>query len=294
MFDSAGLLLDSEHARTGKENPPLGQLAALWNRERALVGTGLVCLACGLVAGAALVARGRYIQSQGDLVKSITFDVALGIYVLTLAALTPLGALSPRLLLVWRSGQVALALGSVAIANTQMYRGVDPRFPATGALLDGLAGLIFALLAVLGSGVFLMFAVRLFRRRAGGPLLLAVRYASVAALAGYATGFWMIHNGGARVGQAGDILPLHALCFHGVQALPAPALLLVGGRLPLAAARRWVHLAGAAWLGVCAALAWQTMRGGALLEASPSAVFALILLLAWASVVARAAHARWL
>ena len=231
----------------------LRMLATTWNRERALFATGLCCFVVALVGVVVLLARGRFIAPQGDLTKPIAFDVAVGVYVLTLAALTPLAAWSPRLLLVWRGGQVTLALGSVAIANIQPWRGIDPRFPASGALIDGLAGLVFALLAVLGSSVFLMFAVRLFRRRADGDeglLLLAARYASVAAIVGYATGFWMIHNGGPRVGESGDILPLHALGFHGVQALPVVAFLLAWGRIPFTAARRWVHLAGSAWLGV--------------------------------------------
>jgi hypothetical protein len=275
----------------------LGTLVGAWQRERALFWTGLFCLLLGQAGVLAAGALGRFIAPEGDLAKPIAFSVALGIYVLTLAPLVDLARFSPRFHRRWCRLQVALTLGSVTVANLQTYRGIDPRFPQSGVPFDLLASVLFGLLALGGFLLFLLFAVSLFRRATDaaptrpGLLVLGARYGAVAALVGYASGLWMIVVRGSRFGEAGDILPLHALGFHGLQTVPVVALLLGWGESPLPAARRWVHGAGSAWLGACAALAWQTLRGRSFPEESVARGLTLLGLLAWGLVVARAVHA---
>lgn len=290
--------MGTECVAAGNSRPSLGavfrELAAAWNRERALFLTGLSGFALGLAGLVVLTARGRLLAPPEDLVKLIAFNVALAIFVLTLAPLAPLAGLAPRFLNRWRAFQVVMALGSFAVVNLQTYRGIDPRFPQSGMFIDRLASILFGLLAIGGGVSFLLFTVRLFRRRANPgeeSLLLGARYGAVTALVGFGTGLWMILNWGSRFGEAGDILPLHALGFHALQALPLLALLLDWGRIPFPAARRWIHLAGSAWLAACAALAWQVLLGRSLLDPSPAAVVALVLLIVWGLVAARAAHA---
>lgn len=60
---------------------------------------------------------------------------------------------------------------------------------------------------------------------------------------------------------------------------------------PLALAR--IHAAGVAWLAAVAAIAWQTVEGRAILDASPAMALAAGSLLAWA-VVAALAVRTWL
>jgi hypothetical protein len=259
-------------------------LAAAWNRELALVGTGLLGVALGLVGLIVLAALGRFIPPEGDLGKPIAFNVALGVYLLTLAALVSLARFTTRFHRRWCAAQVVLTLGSFAIANIQTYRGIDPRFPQPGASLNQGVSILFGLLALGGAVTFLMFAVRLFRRRAEGAeglMVLAARYGTVAALAGYASGLLMILVGGSRFGETGDILPSHALGFHGLQAVPAVAGLLILAHTPPGTARRWIHVAGASWIGACAGTGWQALLGFPPLEPSAAGAVTLVMLLAW-------------
>jgi hypothetical protein len=271
-------------------------LAAAWVRERGLFAAGLVGLLLGLVGLIVLALHGRSIPPEGDVTKAMAFNVAVGIFLLTLALLVPLAAFTQRSRRHWCALQVWLALGSFAIVNVQLYRGIDPRFSRSGMLVDLCASLLFGLLALVGSASFLVFAVRLFRREATpreGSLLLAARYAGVAGTLAYAAGLWMILAGGARVGQAGDILPLHALGFHGLQAVPVVALLLHWGRASPRSVRQWVPIAGAGWVGACLGFAWQALRGRPPLDPSPAGVFVLVMLFTWGLVAARAVAA-WL
>jgi hypothetical protein len=287
---SASQPLDSDSFSLGAA---LRILAAAWNRELALVGTGLLGLALVMAGVIALAAHGRFIPPEGDLGKPIAFNVALGVYLLTLAALVPLARFTTRFHRRWCAAQVVLTLGSFAIENIQSYRGIDPRFPQPGAPLNQWASILFGLLALGGAVTFLIFAVRLFRRRAEGAeglMILAARYGSVAALAGFASGMWMILARGSRIGEAGDILPLHALGFHGLQAVPVVAGLLVLAHTPLGTARRWIHVAGASWVGACAGTGWQALLGLSPLEPSAAGAVTLVMLLVWGVAGTRAFH----
>jgi hypothetical protein len=94
--------------------------------------------------------------------------------------------------------------------------------------------------------------------------------------------------GGPGVGESGNLLPLHAAGFHGIQAIPLVALLLGWARAPEAVARRAVHLAGLAWIAACFAIAWQTSSGRSVLEPSAATAIAAAVLLAWGLILARA------
>ncbi|HLM68070.1 MAG TPA: hypothetical protein VK358_11110, partial [Longimicrobium sp.] len=183
-----------------------------------------------------------------------------------------------------------LVLYAYGMENVQVARGIDPRFTRVGSATDQMLGGFFFLSAL---GMIVLFAVlawKILARRtdgADGPLLLALRYAGVATFGAFAAGIWMSAAGGSRVGEA-SILPLHAVGFHGLQALPLVAVLLAWAGVAAHRARPWVHAAGAAWLAACAGVAWQTAQGRAALELSAANALAAGALLAWAVVAALA------
>jgi len=189
---------------------------------------------------------------------------------------------------------LALTLYVYAAENIQIYRGIDPRFTRVGTPLDQIAGALLGM-AALGLIVsFLFLACRFFGGRGAVKdrvLLVAIRYACAAALLAMAAGLWMSANQGSEVGAGGSILPLHAVGFHGLQAVPLVALLFGWSRTPAETARRWTHAAGLAWFGACLGIAWQTAVGRSVLEATPATLTTAALLLVWLACVARAARA---
>ncbi|HKC64271.1 MAG TPA: hypothetical protein VKB86_11565, partial [Pyrinomonadaceae bacterium] len=64
--------------------------------------------------------------------------------------------------------------------------------------------------------------------------------------------------------------------------------LLSWSQMQLETARRWVHLAGLAWLSMMAAIAWQTAAGRSVLEASTATLVAVLMLFIWLMCAARA------
>ena len=141
--------------------------------------------------------------------------------------------------------------------------------------------------------MFVLLGVRLFGTRNGsGFVRLATRYAFSTTMLSFGAGLWMSFGGGSTSGAA-NILLLHAVGFHGLQAVPIVALASGWAGLAASAARRDIHLAGLTWLGACMAIAMQTALGRPLLEASMLPVVTLLLLLSWGVVFLRSAFS-WL
>ena len=249
---------------------------------------GLFCIGLILLRGTALV------PPEGDLVKAATFDIAVGIYGLTLVFFVPSARFSPRGERIWVGTTVVLLLWSFPIEAIQIMRGIDPRFTRAGSPIDEMLGGLFFLTALSLVVLFVIMSAKYFRKRddSGTALLLAVRYGFTGVFAGFAAGFWLSANQGSEVGPAGSILPLHALGFHGMQAIPAVALLLMWAGESEAETKKWVHIAGIAWLFACGAVAVQTARGLAPLAIAPASIAAATVLLLWAGV-ALFAFIRW-
>jgi hypothetical protein len=266
----------------------------VFRRERALTATALLGIALGIGCAVAIGVRGsELVGAEGHLRKAMSFDVAVGIYLLSLVMLVPLARWSRGGLVTWRVSLVLLSLYAFGMENVQIARGIDPRFTRVGSTLDQILGGLFFLAA---TGMIVSFAIlawKVLARRtdgADGPLLLALRYGSLATFAAFGAGFWMSAVQGSRAGAEGSILPLHAIGFHGLQALPLVAILLTWAGVAAHRARPWIHAAGLAWLAACAGIAWQTAQGRSVLELSPATGVAAGALLAWTVIAALSAR----
>jgi hypothetical protein len=267
---------------------------AVYRRERMLTAVALLGIVLGLGCAVAIGVRGgELVGAEGHLRKAMAFDVAVGIYLLTLILMLPLGRFSRGGLAAWRVSMTVLTLYALGMETVQIARGIDPRFTKVGSVADQILGGFFFLAAMGMIVTFAIVAWKVFSRRmdgADGPLLLALRYGAVATFGAFAAGMWMSAVQGSRAGAEGSILPLHAIGFHGLQALPLVAILLTWAGVAAHRARPWIHAAGFAWLAACAAVAWQTAQGRSVLELAPANGIAAGSLLAWAVVATMAAR----
>jgi hypothetical protein len=254
----------------------------------ALTAMGFAGIILGLVCLAVLAVRhGVPIPPEGDLHKPASFDIAVGIYLLTVTLLLPSAGFSERGKKRWVRWNVALFGYGYTLETVQIFRGLDPRFSKHGTALDQIAGGVFFLVALGTLVLFIIMAVRFFRRGrpdADSPMLLAIRYGCVTALGAFAAGIWMSVIAGRHTGAAGNILPLHALGFHGLQAVPLIALLLLWSGYDSQATRKWVHATGVVWVAACAAVAWQTIAGRSVSEVAPAPLSTAFLLAVWVGI----------
>ena len=264
--------------------------------NRALTLMGVIGILLGMLCLIVMAARGGVpIPPEGDLLKPATFDIAVGIYMITLALLLPSAGFSDggrKRWVAWNVGLFAYAFG---IENIQIFRGLDPRFSRAAGPIDQILGGVFFLAALGTLVMFVIMTTKFFRRdRADRDslVLLAIRYGSVAALGAFGAGIWMSLIQGRLTGESGNILPLHALGFHGLQAVPLVALLLVWSAADQRESRQWVHLTGIAWLIACAAVALQTVAGRSIFDVSPAILVTAFVLTVW-TAIALYAFWRW-
>jgi len=263
-----------------------------FSEVRPLLWLGIAGVTLAALSGVVALVHGAIILPEGDLTKSMSFDAAVGIYVLTLALFLPLAEFTPGARRRWIRFVVGLTCFGYAVETIQVLRGIDPRFTRVGGAGDQIAGALFGISALGIMTMFIVLAVKLWRRPLKGPdllFLLAIRYGSIVTVMGFLSGFWMSALQGRHFGPGGNILPLHALCFHAIQAVPLVALFLSKSNLTDTQAKFWIHLAGLSWLGTCLAVGWQTAMGKPLTQISGIMVTAFGLALLWAICLAKAA-----
>ncbi|WP_152619314.1 hypothetical protein [Cohnella kolymensis] len=116
-------------------------------------------------------------------------------------------------------------------------------------------------------------------------LVLGIRYGLLASMLGFASGLWMAVVQSRYFGEHGNILDVHFLGFHGLQAAPVLALLL--GKCTAAVVRRHrlLHAAGLLWFALAAYAFVPTYLGRSLFTWSDPWVLPVYVLLAvWAAV----------
>ncbi|MBB3112227.1 hypothetical protein FHS18_004313 [Paenibacillus phyllosphaerae] len=164
---------------------------------------------------------------------------------------------------------IALSLYAYFAETVQNFRGIDPRFVENGSAFDMTVGTLFATVAMLLIVLYLPFASYFFRAktyRANPEMVLSARYAIIAILLSFAAGIWISMNTGRFTGSGGNIIWLHGLGFHALQAIPIVAWLTKSTALPLAIRQRYVHITGVLYIAGLLAIGWQTVLGQPILE----------------------------
>lgn len=237
--------------------------------EKWLVLTGLLGFLLAAFCGVWTLAFGGEVSPGGDVSGAFSFDAALGIFLLSTAAIVPFSAMGAKSRAVFRWSYIALALYAYFAENVQNFRGVNPRFVEDGSAFDQVVGNVFAFVALLLILFYIFMGARFFGSRAYGlrpEMALSIRYAMIAIVISFAAGVWMSVNQGRDTGAHGNIIWLHGLGFHALQALPFIAWLTERTSLPGQARRRLIHIAGIFFLLGMVAIGWQTMNGDAILR----------------------------
>lgn len=237
--------------------------------EKWLVLTGLLGFLLAGVCALWIILYGGEVSPKGDLSKAFSFNAALGMFLLSTAAISPFSGMKAKSRAFFRWSYIILALYSYFAETVQNFRGVNPRFVQDGSAFDIGVGNGFAFVALLLVLYYLVLAIQFFRRKAYNlrpELVLGIRYAMIAIMLSFAAGIWISVNQGRLIGLQGNIIWLHGLGFHALQAVPLVAWLTERTSLTPVARRRWIHLTGIAYLLGLLAIGWQTFLGYSIIE----------------------------
>lgn len=237
--------------------------------EKWLVLTGLLGFLLAGVCALWIILYGGEVSPEGDLSKAFSFNAALGMFLLSTAAISPFSGMKAKNRAFFRWSYIILALYSYFAETVQNFRGVNPRFVQDGSAFDIGVGSGFAFVALLLVLYYLVLAIQYFRRKAYDlrpELVLGIRYAMIAIMLSFAAGIWISVNQGRLIGLHGNIIWLHGLGFHALQAVPLVAWLTERTSLTPTVRRRWIHLTGIAYLIGLLAIGWQTFLGNSIIE----------------------------
>jgi hypothetical protein len=232
--------------------------------EKWMVVTGLLgCFIAGICAIWVML-NGGPVAPDGDVLKAVSFDAALGLFLLSTAAIIPFAAMGAKSKKFFRRSIIVLTLFCYFAETVQNFRGVNPRFVENGTPFDNVVSALFTLVAFLLVLYYLFLAVYFFRKKAylqRAVLVVGIRYSMIAVMLSFAAGIWISVNEGRFTGLHGNIIWLHGLGFHALQAVPFAAWLIERKSLNKLTGHTFIHITGIAFILGLVAIGWQTYLG---------------------------------
>ncbi|MDR0271458.1 hypothetical protein [Paenibacillus sp.] len=241
----------------------------LFKGEKWLVLTSILGFFLAAFCGLWVVVFGKDVAPGGNVLNAFSFNAAIGIFLLSTAAILPYSGLGRRGRAFIRYPYIILTLYAYAAETVQNFRGMNPRFPKEGSPFDVTVGMIFGVVALLLVVFYLVLAIMYFRPKVyqtQPEIITGIRYAMVAVMLSFAAGIWISMIQSRMVGLHGNIIWLHGLGFHALQAVPLVAWLAARSSLSAASRIRMIHLTGISYILGLLAIGWQTVLGHTVLE----------------------------
>ncbi|WP_051633867.1 hypothetical protein [Bacillus sp. UNC41MFS5] len=256
----------------------------LFEGERGLVLTGMIGFI--LSAGIALYIyfQGSIKAPEGNLRDAFSFNAAIGMFLLSMAAILPLTRFKAGRRKAVRWSFIMVSLYSYTIETVQNFRGISPRFSREGTVVDTAAGMLFgvvSLVLVFLAMVLVLHFFRLKRPYERPLLLLGIRYAFLSVLAANFAGIWMIFLQDRLTGDGGNVIVLHGFGFHALQTLILLAWLLEKAQVSDRIKKRLIHSGCIAWMLSILLIGIQTALGRTVFELTPLPFLGILSLLVW-------------
>jgi hypothetical protein len=269
---------------------PMSMWKDIYEKENALIWTGLFGIVVGLIGIVFYLINGNEIPPEGKWTKTITFDLAIGIFSLTLAVLLPYMQVSDRQRKWFVYPLLVTFWIAYAIETIQNARGYDPRFTEAGTDIDRLIGIFLGVdsVFIVISLVYFLVLVLIQNKGDYSFIVLAARYSAFSILIAIFAGIWMIihaqavMNSGAPKPEMPNQMMLHFIGFHGLQAIPIIGWFATYTTdLSDKKARMQIHIGGIAWLFVGISLFVQSAVGYLTFDFTGYLVIAMIAFIVW-------------
>lgn len=256
----------------------------LFEGERSLVITSI--LGFILAAGIAIFIffRGYIILPEGNIRDAFSFNTAIGVFILSIAAILPLAKLKARKRAVVRWLFIIASFYAYGVETIQNFRGLNPRFSREGTTIDTAAGMLFGVVSLLLIILALLLTIQFFRIKSPyeRPLLIiGIRYAFLSVLAANIAGIWMILLQDRFIGDAGNLIVLHGIGFHALQTLILPGWLLEKAQVNERAKTLLIHSGSIAWILAIILIGFQAALGSSVFELTILSILAGVFLLVW-------------
>jgi len=267
------------------ENEPT---VKLFEGERALVITGIIGFILSAGIAIYMFFRGSILLPEGNVKDAFSFNAAIGIYILSIAAILPLTRLNTARRKAVRWLFIITSLYSYTIETVQNFRGISPRFSREGTVVDMAFGILFGVVSLVLVILAVVLTVHFLRMKESSQrplLIMGIRYAFISVLAANIAGLWMILLQDRLTGVTGNVIVLHGIGFHALQTLILPAWLLEKAQISERLKQRLIHAGCIAWLLMIVMIGIQTALGHSVFELKPLPIIAFLLFLIWFGTV---------
>ncbi|SEF68234.1 hypothetical protein [Paenibacillus sp. UNC499MF] len=257
---------------------------SMFSGERILIWTGLAGFILAAFMAVYMTLYGSRVLPEGNLESAFSFNAALGMFILSIAAILPLARMSVRSRKVYRWMLAFTAGAAYLLESVQHLRGINPRFTQAGSTVDRIAGITFGMDSMLLIVLIVWLAAAFFRKTAlrDRPLvILGIRYGFLSTMAAVAAGIGMVVLESRYTGAAGNLIVLHGLGFHAVQTIPLLGWLLEKSDEGQSRKVLLVHAGAIGWMLAVAGIAIQTASGMSVAELSPWTLAAAAGMLVW-------------
>lgn len=255
-----------------------------FEKERWLMITGFFGFILSAGIAIYMFFQGSIILPEGNMRNAFSFNAAIGIFLLSIAAILPFAKLGARKRKTIRWFFIIAALYSYAIETIQNFRGLNPRFSRAGDIIDAIGGMLFGVASVLLVVSALLLTIQFFRLKPPYErpfLIMAIRYAFLSVLVANIAGVWMILLQDRFTGEAGNLIVLHGIGFHALQTLILPGWLLEKTQVNDRFKKRLIHYGSIAWMLSILLIGFQTALGRSVFELTALPILASMLLLVW-------------
>ncbi|WP_257347640.1 hypothetical protein [Pseudalkalibacillus decolorationis] len=256
----------------------------LFAGEKLLVILSMIGFAFAAGISFYIAIYGSIIPPEGNLERAFSFNAALALFTLTIAAILPLANISPRKRSTLRWVIITTTLYAYAVETIQHFRGINPRFSRAGSVGDSIIGALFGLDSLLIIIVTVLIAIPFFRKAQTNDhplLILGIRYGFISTMIAFGGGLWMIALQSRYIGEYGNLIVLHGIGFHALQALPILGLLLELANIEQKKARLLGHTGCLAWTFSLLLIGIQTGLGRSVFELTLLPIFSGVMLLVW-------------
>lgn len=256
----------------------------LFEGERLLVFTSLLGFILSAGIAIHIFLNGSLVLPEGNVKDAFSFNAALGIFLLSIAAILPFSELGTRKRKAIRTLFILGSLYSYTIETVQNFRGFDPRFSREGTVIDMIGGMLFGVVSLMLVTLAVILMIQFFKLKAPfrrPQLILAIRYALLSVLIANIAGIWMILLQDRMTGESGNLIVLHGLGFHALQTLIVPGWLLERTQLNERHKRMLIHFGSITWMVSIILMGIQTALGRTVFELSPLPILTGCLLFLW-------------
>ncbi|OMP68426.1 hypothetical protein [Domibacillus epiphyticus] len=260
----------------------------LFEEEKSLVFTGLIGLFLAAIIAVFISFNGAAVSPEGNLKHAFSFNAAVGIYILSIAAILPFSTLNNRRRKRFRKLLIGSSFYSYTIETVQHFRGFNPRFSTKGSAADIIAGISFGVVSIILVTLSLWLTIHFFKKiHTERPLLLmGIRYALLSVMIAMAAGIWMSTLQSRYTGDSGNVMTLHGLGFHALQTLLLTGWLLEKAKVNEKTARLLLHAGSISWILSILLIGIQTALGKTVFELSLLPSFIIFLLFIWFVIAA--------